>query len=257
MTAGKKHFQGFYERMHEVSLRGMNYGGGGSVQDSGEAMAIRRVRESIDTQAKVILFDVGANVGDYTRALLREFGDRPAVEVHAFEPAPAPRSDLVSSLGSDGRVHIHAFGLGEKAGQRALFTSEDSGLTSVYRRKLDHLGLEMRPSGEVEIDTIDAFAECQGIRRIDFLKLDVEGHELQVLAGAERMLKEGGIGAIQFEFGGTNIDSRTYFQDFYYRLASRYDLYRILSDGLRLIPRYDERQEVFTTTNYLALQKRN
>lgn len=42
----------------------------------------------------------------------------------------------------------------------------------------------------------------------------VEGHELDVLAGAEEALKS--VQLVQFEFGGCNIDTRTYFQDFFY-----------------------------------------
>ena len=49
---------------------------------------------------------------------------------------------------------------------------------------------------------------------IDLLKLDVEGNELLALKGLSDSIEY--IKIIQFEFGGSNIDSRTYFQDFYY-----------------------------------------
>src|SRR5205823_468681 len=89
----------------------------------------------------------------------------------------------------------------------------------------------------------------------DFLKLDTEGHELSVLRGAEEMIGAGAIGSLQFEFGGCNIDSRTYFQDFFYLLDGRYFVYRILSRGLARVRRYTEMDEVFTTTNYVALSR--
>lgn len=69
------------------------------------------------------------------------------------------------------------------------------------------------------------------------------------------MLASGAVDFIQFEFGGTNIDSRTYFQDFYYLLKDQYNIYRILKDGLFQITQYKEVYEVFITTNFLA-QKR-
>ena len=82
--------------------------------------------------------------------------------------------------------------------------------------------------------------------------MDIEGHELSALKGAKEMLEGKKIRFIQFEFGGTNVDSRTYFQDFWYLLSKNYTIYRIVKDGLHLIPKYKETQEIFTTINYLA-----
>lgn len=69
------------------------------------------------------------------------------------------------------------------------------------------------------------------------------------------MLNDGIIDFIQFEFGGCNIDSRTYFQNFYYLLNTKYQIYRILKNGLYSIKKYRETQEIFVTTNYLAQRK--
>lgn len=66
------------------------------------------------------------------------------------------------------------------------------------------------------------------------------------------MIDSGNIDFIQFEFGGCNIDSRTYFQDFYYFLKDNYDIYRIVKNGLRKIDRYSETCEVFLNSNYIA-----
>ncbi|MCG2725664.1 MAG: FkbM family methyltransferase, partial [Elusimicrobia bacterium] len=129
--------------------------------------------------------------------------------------------------------------------------ADESGLSSIYKRRLDHFNLSMDKSENIEVKTIDAFCKEQKIEHIHFLKLDVEGHELKVLEGASGMLKLGAIDFIQFEFGGCNIDSRTFFQDFYYLFKDNYKIYRILKDGLYKINHYKERYEVFTTTNYL------
>ena len=69
------------------------------------------------------------------------------------------------------------------------------------------------------------------------------------------MLESRAIAIIQFEFGNCNIASRTYFQDFYYLLEPNYRIYRILGHGLRPVRGYRESQEVFLTTNYLAVAK--
>ena len=91
---------------------------------------------------------------------------------------------------------------------------------------------------EISLDTIDNYCEEQGIKKIHFLKLDIEGHELSALHGAKKMIANGNIYFIQFEFGGCNIDSATHFQDFYYFLKGKYRIHRILKDGLKEIRHY-------------------
>ena len=69
------------------------------------------------------------------------------------------------------------------------------------------------------------------------------------------MINDKRIDAIQFEFGGCNIDSRTFFQDFFYLLKDHYKIYRVLKDGLLEMPIYKETYEIFITINYLAIKK--
>lgn len=80
---------------------------------------------------------------------------------------------------------------------------------------------------------------------------------LKVLKGAKDLIGKNSIDFIQFEFGGANIDSRTYFQDFYYLLTPYYKIYRILKDGLIAIDAYKEIYEIFLTTNFLAILKKD
>ena len=86
------------------------------------------------------------------------------------------------------------------------------------------------------------------------LKLDVEGHELSALSGATETLKQ--IELVQFEFGGGNIDSHTYFQDFWYFFKNLdFDLYRLTPRGPVVVNEYTELLEVFRPTNYFAVRK--
>ncbi|HWZ03610.1 MAG TPA: FkbM family methyltransferase, partial [Mucilaginibacter sp.] len=84
------------------------------------------------------------------------------------------------------------------------------------------------------------------------LKLDIEGNELNALKGAEKMLKSKSVKSIQFEFGTCNIDSRTYFRDFWFLLNQDYNIFRVVKDGLYPITAYTEYDEVFATINYYA-----
>jgi len=83
----------------------------------------------------------------------------------------------------------------------------------------------------------------------------VEGHELKVLQGAFHLLSSQAIDYIQFEFGGANIDSKTFLQDFFYYLNPYYKIFRIVRDGLTPLEGYAERFEIFMYSNFLALSR--
>ena len=154
-------------------------------------------------------------------------------------------------------ITANNIGLGDSENKTKLYSDFDgSGLASLYNRNLHHFGISMDKSEDIIISTMDTYCSINNIERVSLLKLDIEGHELKALKGAEKMINKNAIDFIQFEFGGCNIDSRTYFQDFYYLLNDNFRIYRILKDGLLEILEYDEIHEVFTTVNYLAERKK-
>ena len=201
-----------------------------------------------------IVFDVGANKGQYTLQLLRQSSDRIS-QIHLFEPVLANCETLKQI--NDPRVIVNCFGLGDKEEQRQLYSDAiGSGLGSLYDRQLSYRGIAMRYREIVSISTLDKYVHDLSVEKIDLLKLDVEGHELCVLKGARDSL-ERRISAIQFEFGGCNVDSRTYFRDFWELLTGLGFRISVLSPifGLLAIPAYSETLECFSTTNFYASRR--
>jgi hypothetical protein len=151
---------------------------------------------------------------------------------------------------------LNNFALGHEAAQRTLYYDvAGSELGSLYPRKIEQHGIHFSGNERVQVDTLDRYCAAQGVSRIDLLKLDVEGHELHVLNGAVQMFERGAIGMTSFEFGGCNIDSRTFVRDFFEFFASRnMQLARVTASGkLYPIARYEEGLEQFRTTCFLAL----
>src|SRR5258708_2722364 len=203
---GKKRYQPFFEALYKLSLSGMNIGGGAHVDDSGELNALLYIKEKLapsNGSTEYMLFDVGANIGNYSLLLRDVFGA--AAELHSFEPSGKTYKKLTANLAGKAKSFQHNFGLGDKEDRTVLYTDHDeSGLASVYKRKLDHYQIDMNQSENIVIKTLDSFCREEKIAHIHFLKIDVEGHEKKVLEGAKEMMQAGHIDFIQFEFGGTS-----------------------------------------------------
>ncbi|MDH4227404.1 MAG: FkbM family methyltransferase [Deltaproteobacteria bacterium] len=249
---GKSRWQRTFEYLYRISLKGMNIGLGPSLADSGEVGVIRRVAAKVTAPGGAVLFDVGANEGEYSRLLVSHFpGDS---RIYAFEPSKRTFERLTAAVKDLPTVTCHNAGLGSIKGTLTLhYNIDGSDQASVHGKRSGQAG---EVSETVTITTIDAFCRDNGIKKIDFMKIDVEGHELEVLKGAASMLEANAIDYIQFEFGKPNIESRTFFRDFYDMLSPRYEIYRVLKDGVRRIDRYRELHEVFVVvTNFLAVRK--
>lgn len=235
----------------------MGVGSGGSPKSSGEIAVLKLVRKRLCPNfGKLCAFDVGANHGQFLSVLLKEFSGIDFV-VHVFEPGGTAFRQLSSSYNASAGVRLNNIGLSNEAGKSALFSDMlGSGMSSLHKRDNRHLGLPFSETESIELTTLDIYLAANDIQTIDFLKMDVEGVELSVLQGGLKAFDSGRIRSVLFEFGGCNIDSRTYFRDFFY-FFHQFDkarIYRVTPSGfLTPIRQYAEDLEQFTTTNFFVV----
>lgn len=250
---GKKETYELWYELFRMALKGMNMDLEGDIYSSGE-LYVCDLLKKLGIDGKGVFFDVGANVGEYTRTLEEHF---PEARIHCFEPAQETFKVLKENVGANKNIVLNNIAIGNKIEERELYYDyETSGLASLYKRQLDYFKIELSESEMVNVGTLDDYCERNNVDVIDLLKMDIEGNELKALQGAERLLGERRIHVIQMEFGGTNIDARTYFRDFWNLLHENYYAYRILKNGLWHITRYTERLECFCCTNYLFINKK-
>jgi len=253
-VVGKKMFQNFYESLFELSIFGMNYGNGGDFSNSGELFVLKYIAKKFNDEKSLIIFDGGGNIGNYSKHLSEVFSTK--ATIHSFEPSKGTYKIFLETNKNIPNIVPNNLGLSDIETYQILYTNGDgSPIASLYKRDLDHIGINMDKSEEIKLTTIDVYCEKNNISRINFLKLDIEGNELKALNGATQLLNNKKIDLIQFEFGGCNIDSRTFFKDFYDLLNNNYKIYRILKDGLFEIPKYEDTYEIFYTVNFLAVLK--
>jgi len=200
-----------------------------------------------------LAIDVGAHQGDYAAELRRW---QPTLEIHLFEPSSTHQLALAKRFAQDSGVVQIPAALAAQSGTATLYADRPgSGLASLTRRQLGHLGMTFDTAEPVQTLRFEDYWRRQlGERPIDLVKIDVEGHELQVLEGFGEALTRTRV--VQFEFGGTHIDTRTFFRDFWVFFAERsFDLYRLAPCGPVPVRAYREADEAFVVTNYLAVRR--
>ncbi|MBB5774259.1 FkbM family methyltransferase [Nonomuraea jabiensis] len=142
-----------------------------------------------------VCFDIGAAYGMYTYPLARLAG--PAGQVHSFEPLPVPYRILEAGWRAIGarNVRVTNAALSSSTGYQRLRLPYRFGLPIHGWAHLEE-GLKHPGSSaaarivEVPVYTVDRVCELRELPRVDFIKMDVEGYEAEVLKGAEWTIEQ-------------------------------------------------------------------
>ncbi|MFC1843567.1 FkbM family methyltransferase [Thermodesulfobacteriota bacterium] len=223
---------------------------------SGEHFLVTKVlKKNLGIITRPVIFDVGANVGNYSIILKKEFHQ---AHIYAFEPNEKTFEQLKTNVENSSTIKCINAGLGTEEKTETIYTYSDDLLSSHASIYDDVFRTFHKRSDIVEIEfqmtTLDLFCEREKIQCIDFLKIDTEGNELNVLKGATKMLSEGNIKIIQFEFGECDVFSRVFLKDFYTILFD-YNIYRLDTDRLIPLFEYNVINEIFHFQNFIAVRK--
>jgi FkbM family methyltransferase len=149
--------------------------------DAFEPALIRLLQRT--TKPDWVAFDVGANVGAVSLAFARFIG--PEGRIHAFEPGPPNlerlRANLALNPSLAATINVHAAGLGDTPGVFRWQEEEGNPGNAMLGSSGTHT---------VPVITLDDFVSQQALTRLDFIKVDVEGMELNVFRGAKQTLQK-------------------------------------------------------------------
>ena len=162
-----------------------------------------------------IIFDVGANEGQSIKKYLNILKNP---TIHSFEPVSSAFNIMSEKFSSDKKIYLNNCALGKKGQKKTINVFQKTQNSSFYNINLNTDWLKKRSKQYnstqkgylkkkevVPIITLDQYCKKHKINRIDLLKIDTQGHELEVLSGAKNLIKENKIGIIISEIMFDNV----------------------------------------------------
>lgn len=216
---------------------------------------VEPLRYFVQHRTDMITLDVGANKGFWAKCMLDTYS---VSHVYMIDASPENIVELQNEEDSlvffeqdFAKISAYHYALSSRKGFTTLYTNEDgSPLASLYSHNVEGIDVfgGLDKTLRVPMTSIDDFlADHAEIKRVDVLKLDVEGAEYNVLIGAHGAIANRKIDIITFEFGLHQVDARNFFRDFYFLLTnSGYRLFNISHEGtLSSVEKYEYRFENF------------
>ncbi|MEH2001509.1 MAG: FkbM family methyltransferase [Nostoc sp.] len=191
-------------------------------------------------RAGMMVFDIGANVGDYSILLSKLVGVYG--KVYSFEPTLNTFNKLKERLSNSKYNNVFPFQQAVYSDNIQIefneFSEEFSVWNSIGRPQM----LDPQGSGQyvpivntevVETISLDSFCKNNDIKKIDYLKIDVEGAEIDVLEGATELLRKKNIYFIQFEISQKMLEglNRNAQSTFNILIQHGYECHRISQNG--------------------------
>jgi len=148
-----------------------------------------------------LVFDVGANRGQSIARFRRQF-ERPLI--HAFEPGRGAFAELQRVCAQTPDLVLNNIALGARRETRTFLDNDHDDMSSFLEPSVTAWG-EIVSRYPVEVITADDYCQSRGLERIDILKIDTQGFDLEVLRGAEGLMRESAIHLIFMEYYFTDM----------------------------------------------------
>jgi len=228
------------------------------MSSNGELRLQRMLVSTLPPGAKLIAFDIGARIGDWSKALVDVASTRQGgIELHAFEPVPESRAMLEEAIAKEiarGEARVNGVAMSNESKTMQIYVPHFSGGTSTlhpdsavkYERLID-----------VRTSTVDQYCAENAIKHIDLIKIDTEGNDFRVIQGARGLLLGGSIGVVQFEYNYRWIHSRCYLKDVFDQIQhTQYCVAKVCPNSLEVYVSWHPELERFFETNYALVHRR-
>ncbi len=131
------------------------------------------------------VIDIGGHAARHSHVFCHEIG---CAKLAIFEPLPTHATALQERYSNDAHVTVHECAMGAKAGTAEfVFNTNSPEESGLRERRYNNPGIANLEKFQVEVATLDEF--CVGFERLDFVKIDTEGSEVDILVGGEATIR--------------------------------------------------------------------
>jgi FkbM family methyltransferase len=213
------------------------------------------IKNYVTKDDNFVFFDVGANIGQYTNKVLEQ---NSTVKAYLFEPNPNIFQKLKILQSENIKLYNYALGASPSTLKLYDLKASDSGTHgTLYKDVITEIHNDDHVTYDIEVKTIDEICDGEKVNHINLLKIDVEGHELEVLKGAQNIINQGAVDTIHIEFNEMNVYSRVFLDDFN-KILPNYKAYRLVQDGQLPLDKYvPVYHEIFAYQNIVFVKNDN
>ena len=220
------------------------------------------VRAMADGHLPPVALDVGANRGEWSREVLDQANRHGVTDMRllAFEPVPGTAERLRTSIGHRKGVTLLDRALCERQGTARMAVSSAEGSSGgtnalVAATATGTTADATHDEIEVRLDTLAHIFDEFGIERAGVVKCDAEGFDPFVIDGAARLLAEGRIGVLQFEYNHRWVATRRFLKDVFDTVDGLpYIVCGLRPDGLERFDSWHYELESFFERNYVLVR---
>lgn len=147
--------------------------------------------------------DVGAHTGATAHTIRAAFAD---AQIHCFEPHPITFEILSRNVARLENVFTHQVAMSSQSGSAIMHQYDIPAINSLSSQAnyAIRTGAEVKAVINIQSTTVDRFCADTSLERVDLLKVDVEGHDIEVLKGARSMMEQRAIKFVFIEFNDVN-----------------------------------------------------
>lgn len=223
-----------------------------AIETNGEKALIAQAIAAFPDAAPFRAWDVGANLGEWTDLVLAiAAGQKLPAKILMFEPTPTAFESLSEKYASNAAVEVEQVALSSKAGTAAFeVVGSYAGTNS-----LNVTGAAAGSTISVVLKSGVEVHAAAGGGEVHLIKIDTEGHDLEVLRGLEALLETQSVAIVQFEYNwrwlvnGSSLRAAML-------LAERhgYRLGRVAPNGLEIYDDWNGELDRFFETNYALVR---
>lgn len=246
--ASKKRFQNINDKILNVALRCRGYNNYLDYESSGEKYFLENVLPSIKP---TVCIDVGANIGTYASLLLQNT----EANIYSFEPLKESFESLLSlKTAFPTRFFPINNGVGEKNETLSIYYNDESSTLASFVEATNNVSyVKNEKTQKIHVISLDSFFMDGIVKEIDFIKIDTEGFEYQVLLGSQRIIDQFKPKFIQVEYNWHQLFSGQSLLALS-KLLDEYQPCQLLKDRLEIRDPKDPLANIYLFSNFIFVR---